>query len=180
MISIRKVKYSEVVMSVISIILGLMICISSTLSMKNIYLICGVFFIVFGVVKTIGYFTKDFYQLAFQFDFGIGIVSTSIGILLIFKAFNQIELQPILISVIVLIDAIFKFQVAFDSRKFGLERWWIIIVCASLTILFGLGLIYFTTVTPNAIEKLIGLNLCMDGILNLFVILKTVKERERR
>lgn len=53
---------------------------------KAINVLCkifGVVLILLGAVKILGYFTKDIFQLAFQFDFALGIISAILGIVLI-------------------------------------------------------------------------------------------------
>ncbi len=48
--------------------------------------------IIYGVTKLSGYFAKDLFQLAFQFDLALGIVSIVLGIIIIKKTEYIIEI----------------------------------------------------------------------------------------
>ena len=69
-----------IVMSAIFCILGIFLMINPEGSMKMICIIAGALFIADGIIKIIGYFSRDFYCLAFQFDLGFGILMIAIGI----------------------------------------------------------------------------------------------------
>ena len=103
----------------------------------------GVFLIVYGVTKLSGYFAKDLFQLAFQFDLALGIVSIVLGIIIIEKSEYIIEILSTAIGIFMLVDAALKIQ------------------------------------TAGMIVRLIGLNLSLDGILNLFVVRNTVETIRR-
>ena len=103
----------------------------------------GVFLIVYGVTKLSGYFAKDLFQLAFQFELALGIVSIVLGIIIIEKSEYIIEILSTAIGIFMLVDAALKIQ------------------------------------TAGMIVRLIGLNLSLDGILNLFVVRNTVETIRR-
>ena len=55
---------------------------------KAVIIICvlaGILFIADGIIKIIGYFSRDFYCLAFQFDLGFGILMIAVGILILVR-----------------------------------------------------------------------------------------------
>ena len=41
----------------------------------------GAAMILFGVIKLVGYFSKDLFRLAFQYDLGFGLLLIALGIL---------------------------------------------------------------------------------------------------
>ena len=57
--------------------------VSGTGSPIGICLIFGIYMIIYGAVKIMGYFAKDAYQLAFQFDLALGIVIAIVGIVFV-------------------------------------------------------------------------------------------------
>ena len=85
-------------------------------------------FIVYGVTKLSGYFAKDLFQLAFQFDLALGIVSIVLGIIIIEKSEYIIEILSTAIGIFMLVDAALKIQTAVEAKRFGIERWWLILV----------------------------------------------------
>lgn len=75
-------KNGYVIMSAILCILGLILMLFPGLSAKFLGLACGIVFILFGIVKLIGYFSRDLFRLAFQFDFEFGIAMIVVGVVM--------------------------------------------------------------------------------------------------
>lgn len=146
-------------------------------------LLCAVF-IGYGIIKFFCYFSKDTYQLAFQFDFAMGIFYLVIGLL--FYCFKQ-EVQNNFLNIIgftVFIDAVLKIQTSLEAKRFGMEKWWSILILAVFTALGALlfvvppmerllkyGLIYIFN-----LKYVMGLIFFLEGCLNLWVVIYTVKE----
>ena len=139
----------------------------------------GAIMIIYGIIKLVGYFTRDIYQLAFQFGFAMGIFSIVIGCILLFWANTILELFPALIGVLIMIDGVFKIQTALDARRFGLTKWWLILFIAILAGAAGCLLIVHPMETSLVIMRQIGLNIIIDGALNLWVTLYTVRADKR-
>ena len=74
-----------IVMAVIFCALGIFLMVNPTKAMKIICVLAGILFIADGIIKIIGYFSRDFYCLAFQFDLGFGILMIAIGILILVR-----------------------------------------------------------------------------------------------
>lgn len=137
--------------------------------------IAGGILIVYGIVKIICYFTRDPYQLAFQFDLAMGIFALILGITLAAIAEDMTRIFPTFIGIIFLVDAVFKIQTALDARRFGLRKWWFILILAVLAGIAGVVLIIHPLETSRFIMIVTGLNFFLDGVLNLWVVLYTVK-----
>ena len=84
------------------------------------------------------------------------------------------------VGIVILIDGALKLQTAVDARKFGIEKWWLILIIALLVSIVGIILM----VTPFAAQTMaawvIGINLVLDGVLNICVVLSTVKTLRRK
>lgn len=138
-----RVKNAHTVMTICLIALGAALLFAPQLGLRTLCVVYGVFLIVYGVTKLSGYFAKDLFQLAFQFDLALGIVSIVLGIIIIEKSEYIIEILSTAIGIFMLVDAALKIQ------------------------------------TAGMIVRLIGLNLSLDGILNLFVVRNTVETIRR-
>ena len=138
-----RVKNAYTVMTICLIALGAALLFAPQLGLRTLCVVYGVFLIVYGVTKLSGYFAKDLFQLAFQFDLALGIVSIVLGIIIIEKSEYIIEILSTAIGIFILVDAALKIQ------------------------------------TAGMIVRLIGLNLSLDGILNLFVVRNTVETIRR-
>ena len=170
-----RVKNAYTVMTICLIALGAALLFSPQLGLRTLCVVYGVFLIVYGVTKLSGYFAKDLFQLAFQFDLALGIVSIVLGIIIIKKTEYIIEILSTAIGIFMLVDGAFKIQTAVEAKRFGIERWWLILVMSFV----GILLLVTPFETAGMIVRLIGLNLSLDGILNLFVVRNTVETIRR-
>lgn len=130
---------------------------------------------LFGLVKIIGYCSKDLYRLAFQFDLAFGILFVVLGFILIIRTDAMVNLICIVMGICVLADALLKIQISIDSRAFGIKKWWLILAMAILTGVAGFLLIFRPSESIQIIMILFGIVLVTEGVLNLITILITVK-----
>ena len=139
----------------------------------------GILMIGFGAIRILGYFSKDALQLAFQFDLFLGIASAVLGCYMIWDTQAAGHIVMVL-GVFFLIDALSKIQTAIDARRIGVERWWLILGVALVAAALG-ALVILTEFRDIAIvSRLIGANLAVDGVLNLYVTQSTVNTIRRK
>ena len=132
-----RVKNAYTVMTICLIALGAALLFAPQLGLRTLCVVYGVFLIVYGVTKLSGYFAKDLFQLAFQFDLALGIVSIVLGIIIIKKTEYIIEILSTAIGIFMLVDGAFKIQTAVEAKRFGIERWWLILVMSFVVAFVG-------------------------------------------
>ncbi|MDD5936317.1 MAG: DUF308 domain-containing protein [Clostridiales bacterium] len=172
---LKFVKRGYSCLAIIFIILGGILLIWPKTTLEFICKIIGIVFLICGILKILGYFSKDVFQLAFQFDLGLGIVTIIVGLVMIFRTGHLVEVVSASIGIFILVDAALKIQTAVDAKRFGIERWWIILIISLVVTVVGILLIVMPWKTTELVTRLIGINLCFDGFLNLWVVQKTVK-----
>jgi uncharacterized membrane protein HdeD (DUF308 family) len=177
---LKTVKTIYSAFSVSLIVLGAVLLIRPNMAAEVFCRICGILLLLFGIVKLFGYFSRDLLQLAFQFDFAMGIISCLIGLTMIFWSEQLMEVLIIGIGLFMLVDALLRIQTALDAKKIGVQRWWIILIVALITAVIGALLFLRPYNGLGAVVFLIGLNLVIDGILNLYVVQSTVSTIRRR
>mgnify|MGYP000601043191 CR=1 FL=1 len=64
---------------------------------------------------------------------------------------------------------------AVDAKKFGIEKWWLILIIALLVSIVGIILMVIPFAAQTMAAWIIGINLVLDGVLNICVVLSTVK-----
>lgn len=168
-------KTGYIILSIALCILGAVLIIFPQISASVLGILTGVLMIVFGIVKLIGYFSKDLYRLAFQYDLAFGILSAALGTILLLKTDRAMSFICIVLGISVLADGLFKIQIAFDSRRFGIRLWWLILCLAILTGMVGLLLVFRPTESIPVLMVLLGISLLSDGILSLSTVLTAVK-----
>lgn len=178
--SLKAIKNSYSILTICLILVGAVLLIWPHMALGAICKMCGIFLIIFGLVKLTGYFSKDIFQLAFQYDLGLGIASIIFGLIMVIRSWATIQLFSICIGIFLLIDAALKMQTAFESKKFGFRNWWVTLLIAIIVCILGILLFAMPFQTSGVITRLIGINLILDGALNLFVVQSTVRTIKRK
>ena len=172
---IKNFKNMYSILTICLILVGAVLRIAQGIALDVVCIIFGIYMIIYGAVKIMGYFAKDAYQLAFQFDLALGIVIAIVGIVFVCRTARVVQLLSTCIGIVMLVDATFKIQTSIDSKRFGISRWWLMLILAVIVAAIGILLILMPGETTRLMVRLIGLNLCMDGILNLVIVIDTVK-----
>lgn len=172
---IKTAKISYIVMSAFCCALGLMFIIFPEFSMKVMGAAVGVILIIFGAVKILGYFSKDLFRLAFQYDLAFGCLLVILGAIVLLKPHNVLNLVCAFLGFTILADGLFKIQISVDSKKFGIKQWWLILSMAILTGALGLVLLSHPEQGAQTLMILLGSAIFVEGLLNLSVVLTSVK-----
>lgn len=154
---------------------GILLIVDPEISLAAFGIITGVCLIVFGVIKIVGYLSKDLYRLAFQYDLAFGILMIALGIMVILEPDNVIETICIAVGIAFFMDGLLKIQIAIDAKTFGISKWWLILSVAILAGAVGVLLIFRTSESARTLMIFLGISLLMDGIMNLITVLSTVK-----
>lgn len=171
----RVAKIGYIVMSAVFCIAGVLLIAFPQVSALTVGRILGVAMIVFGAVKLVGYFSKDLFRLAFQFDLEFGILLIALGLIVLVNPSDVLNFIFIALGISILADGLFKVQIAIDSKKFGIGSWWLILSLAILTGLLGMILVFRPAESAYLLTVLLGVSLLSEGILNLCVAISTVR-----
>lgn len=135
----------------------------------------GIALILFGAVRLAGYFSRDLFRLAFEYDLCFGAVLIVLGIAVLLRSEGTVGFLRALIGITALSDGIFKLRIAEDSRRFGIRGWWLITVFSAMTAAVGALLLIVPEHGVRALVVHIGAELFLAGALNLVTILLSVK-----
>ena len=170
----RIAKIGYIVMSVLFCAAGILFIAAPELSVSIIGVCIGVAMILFGIVKLIGYFSKDLFRLAFQFDLEFGILMIILGVIVLFNPKNLMAFICVALGIFILLDGLFKIRITMDSKQFGIKSWWLILALAIITGVLGVFLIYDSVIGARTLSVLLGLTLLSEGALNLYTVISTV------
>ena len=174
-VPMRTAKIGYIVLSVLLCILGVVLIAFPSFSASVLERICGVVFIAFGIIKLIGFFSRDLYRLAFQFDLEFGILMIILGVFILIHTGSILHVICILLGILVLADALFRIRAAIDAKRFGIPQWWMILVIAVVAAVFGVVLIFYPEDGTRLMMICLGLTLLFEGILSLITALTMVK-----
>ena len=172
---IKAAKIGYIMISILLCVLGIVLIAVPDFSVTLLCRLGGGIMVLFGLVKIVGYCSKDLYRLAFQFDLAFGILLMALGIILIIRTDAMVNLICIVMGICVLADALFKIQISIDSKDFGIQKWWLILTMATLTGVAGFLLVFRPSESIKIIMILFGIALITEGVLKLITILTAVK-----
>ena len=167
-------KIGYIVVSVLFCIAGILFIALPEISTKIVGIEIGIAAIVFGIVKLIGYFSKDLYRLAFQFDLEFGIMMVVLGTIVLFHPKNVMAFIAVAFGIAILFDGLFKIQIALDAKRFGIKDWWLILSLAIIAGIIGVALIIDSAFGAGVLTILMGVSFLSEGILNLYTVIRTV------
>lgn len=168
-------KTGYIIMSLLLCTLGIVLILHPEVSAKALCILTGVMLIGYGIFKVIGYLSKDLFRLAFQFDLAFGLLVVVIGLIMVLHPTHMITLVNFVLGIIILADGLFKVQIAIDSKKFGIRKWWLITVLAIIAGTFGTLLVIDPFSNSKLLMIMLGISLLAEGFLNFCVMLLTVK-----
>lgn len=170
----RIAKIGYIVMSVMFCIAGALFIALPDISITMIGISMGIAMIVFGIVKLVGYFSRDLFRLAFQFDLELGILLLVLGLIVLIRPDDLMTFICIALGISILTDGLFKVQIALDSKRFGIKSWWVILALAVVAGTIGVFLIFRSAKSAQFLTVLLGMSILAEGILNLYTVISTV------
>ena len=174
-VPMRTAKTGSIAASLLLAVLGVFLMLRPEVSTAVIGNLAGSLLLVFGIVRIIGFFSKDLYRLAFQFDLAFGLLMVVLGIVILTRPEHLLHFLCVATGLYVTADSLMKLQIANDARVFGLRRWWMILAASLLTVTAGILLMVFPSQSTLLLIRLFGGVMLAEGILNLVTVLLAVK-----
>lgn len=156
-------------------VLGILMIVFPAPSASLLGTVCGVLLILFGGIRLIGYFSKDLYRLAFQFDLTLGALSIVLGIVLLARPGGLMTFLCAAVGLFILTDGLLKIRVAVQSKRFGIPSWWLTMCFAAVSALCGFLLMLRPGEGVQFLTILIGATLLSEGLLSVSTMLTAVK-----
>ena len=173
MLKIAKTGY--LVLSALLLFAGVGLTFFSDTFYPILTVLLGVLFLAFGIVKLVGFFSKDPYQLVFETDLVFGILYLVFGLLLLIRPAHTMAFFGIMFGLILLADGLTRVRIALDARPFGIRAWWLILVSALVTAILGVVLLFHPGEGTKVLTQLLGISLMVDGVMNISTILTAVR-----
>lgn len=173
--AVRVAKTGCIIASSVLIALGLVMIVWPRLSISLVGIIAGIMLVALGGLKLIGYFSRDLYRLAFQYDLAFGILLMMLGVLLLTQPESILLMVCLIVGISIAGDGLLKIQTAMEARKFGLGSWWLILLLGILAAIFGIATAFHPFQGAQFLMRLIGASLLVEGVMNLCVSLCAIK-----
>lgn len=168
-------KYGYIVISAVFTLAGLVMILYPDPSQSFIGIFFGISLLVFGIIKLIGYYSRDLFRLAFQYDLQFGILLCILGVITLIRHEEAVAFLCAAYGICILADSLFKVRTALDAKAFGIRQWWVTLVLAVVTGFVGLLITLSPIAAAQAVTVLLGISFVAEGLMNLGVALSMVK-----
>ena len=179
---VKQFSKSYILVSALYVVLGIVLLVWPTASVKMICYGLGFVMVVLGITYGVIYFTKDNLAGFLQMDLVIGIVCLAFGVFILLNPTFLATVLPFAMGIILLLGAIVKIQSSLNMKRLHFGRWYLVLICALLIIVLGIVLLCNPFQSERYMIFYIGCCLILDGLINLvslFCIQSRVKKLTR-
>ena len=114
-------KYGYIAISAIFTLAGLAMIFYPTPSQSFIGIFFGIAILVFGIIKLVGYWSRDLFRLAFQYDLQFGVLLCVLGIITLIRHKDAVAFLCVAYGICIMADSLFKIRTALDAKAFGIR-----------------------------------------------------------
>ena len=168
---IRTAKTGYLVLAALFCAMGIAMLTLPDITLEMIGWGTGAAFTAFGIMRIIGFFSKDPYGLAFQHDPVLGVLAIALGSVLMLRRRLAVNVLALILGVEIVADNLFQIQTALDARRFGLGTWWLMLGLAIAAAIGGTLLILCPFQGMRVWVSVIGASLLAQGVMSFCVAL---------
>ena len=159
--------WTELIAGLALVLIGIVLLIWPGIATTLLFGVIGGVCIVIGMVYVVRYFMLEAKVSITSFDLSLGLVWIIGGVLVIIFKGLLISLLPILFGLIVLIGGVVKIQSTLSFRRMNAARWYIELICAGISIAFGVVILLNPFSTALLLMRVIGAALLVEGVMDL-------------
>lgn len=171
----RNIRRGYVISSIVLVVIGLIVVLFPSLSENIFSNAIGGCLVFYGAIRMTGYFVHHMHSIAYRLDLSVGVIFAIMGIILVFFSNKMIFIRNVILGTSILIDGAARIQTAFDTKWFGLSKWWLVLMSAMACIGCGITLIVISQEDIRLLMTVSGISLMIDGMQNLLNALVTAK-----
>jgi len=133
--------------------------------------LCGV-----GLVMIIGYIRGEAMDGMMGFGLAKGLIALLVGLVLLMKSELLMTLLPFLWGVSMIAGGFGKFQMAFDMRRIGHSRWWLLLIGSLISFVLGILSVTQPAFVATAFTQFAGISLLAEAALDCASLLFIKRE----
>ncbi len=172
----KVVKTNRMAGALIWVILGVILLVWPESSMITLSKLIGLVLTVTGVGMVILYLWNHDGLLTSYLQLAMGVIIGAVGLWICLRPAQLVELIPTIFGIIVMINGLSDLSKTFALGRQKYDRWWVSLLIAVATLLFGLVLIFKPFGIAKFITRVIGLVLIFNGISDLWIITRISDE----
>lgn len=165
-----RIKWTYVIISVFFLALGILMLVRPDASFTVICRGLGILTAIFGALRVLQYFIRTPQGVGQRYDLAGGLFCLLIAALLILRAREVAAILSVIVGIFILIDSVFRLQVALDAHRTGVTAWGMMMILACISLLLGVLLVFDTFRGQAVISIIMGCALIYDALADLFTV----------
>ena len=165
-----RIKWTYVIISVFFLVLGILMLVRPDASFTVICRGLGILAAIFGALRVLQYFIRTPQGVGQRYDLAGGLFCLLIAALLILRAREVAAILSVIVGIFILIDSVFRLQVALDAHRTGVTAWGMMMILACISLLLGVLLVFDTFRGQAVISIIMGCALIYDALADLFTV----------
>ncbi len=164
----KKINWPYFIYAGVMIVLGILFIIFPDKAFSLVCYLLGVALLALGVWKMVEYFRTA--VRVGNFALAVGVCLIAFGVYLMTTPGLLLNFFLQLLGIAIIVEGVVKLQYALDAARVGKKNFWLFLVFALLSIVFGI-LLLTKVFDATALVVFCGISLLVDGIGNLIVVL---------
>ena len=164
----KKLKPTAAFYGLICVIIGIIDLVNPEKMLNIIAYALGISAIICGLVFIIVYVARDVKYNLNNNDFLSGLIAVVVGIVILIKWQQFMELLPIVLGVLIIVSGCIKLQDAIDLKKLDHPAFLMMLIVAIVFIIFGSILVANPFKSEIILMRIIGVSLIIAGMTDLF------------
>ncbi len=169
--SLKTYKTLAIVLSVVTMALGLVMICWPNISAVAICYLMGAVCIVVGIYEIIRYFDLGLIGVLFRYDLFLGIMSVLAGILLVLHPDGGVVILPVVLGFYIILASVFSIQISTEARHFGFSGWWGALLLGIAGAILGVLMILDPFRGAAALMVFTGISLLVTGVESIYAII---------
>lgn len=168
----KRVKASMILSALMCLALGVVLLVWPKETIDIFCKVLAAGLIIMGIVDLMSYFMNRAVQ---AFSGILGLIVMLVGFWVFIKPERVEGIIPIVIGAILTIHAIQDIKLAIETKRNGYEKWWSMLIIASISLIFGVVCIINAIGVVKLAIQVVGVALIYDGVTDLWVVMKALK-----
>lgn len=164
---LRKYGGISIILSMILAILALFLIFRPEASITIVMRIIAIILLITGIVHVISYFSSSKEFKSISIELIEGIISIILGIIILVNPIAITSLLPIIIGCWILIQSIFRMQIAFNLKAADSSNWKVVLLLSILNLILGIVILFNPFASLVAITTICGIMLLVTEIINI-------------
>lgn len=173
---IKEYKISNLIVSAVSIIIGVILCVFPDFTLRTIGKLVSIALLIVGTVNVTIYLMRDNEENFMKNDFLRGLVLITLGVCAFIKVEVIIDILPIALGIYIIIIGCKKLQDTIDLIRSKSERWMILMGITAINLAVGILVVCNPFTTIRLLMIIIGVGFVYGGVTDIFFTIYVAKK----